>query len=34
LFLYETYYPLTDDLAVYPSEAEAEQVYNQSFGDL
>lgn len=34
LFLYETYYPLTDDLAVYSSEAEAEQVYNQSFGDL
>ncbi|KSU62073.1 hypothetical protein AS034_08035 [[Bacillus] enclensis] len=34
LFLYETYYPLTDDLAVYSSEAEAEQVYNQSFGEL
>ncbi|WP_175989660.1 transcriptional regulator SplA domain-containing protein [Bacillus sp. Marseille-Q1617] len=34
LFLYETYYPLTDDLAVYASEAEAEQVYSQSFGDL
>ncbi|MCA1056529.1 transcriptional regulator [Rossellomorea aquimaris] len=34
LFLYETYYPLTNELAVYASEAEAEQVYNQSFGDL
>ncbi|NQD66694.1 transcriptional regulator [Bacillus haikouensis] len=34
LFLYETYYPLSDDLAVYNSEEEAEQIYNQSFGDL
>jgi len=34
LFLYETYYPLTHEIAVYSSEAEAEQVYTQSFGDL
>ena len=27
LFLYETYYPLTNEVAVYSSEAEAEQAY-------
>jgi transcriptional regulator of the spore photoproduct lyase operon len=31
LFLYDTYYPLTNDLAVYSSEEEAEQVYQQYF---
>ena len=31
LFLYDTYYPLTNDLAVYASEEEAEQVYQQYF---
>ncbi len=33
LFLYETYYPLTDEVAVYASESEAEQAYQQYFGD-
>lgn len=32
LFLYETYYPLTDDVAVYQTEAEAETAYQQAFG--
>lgn len=32
LFLYDTYYPLTNEVAVYFSEAEAEQAYNQYFG--
>lgn len=34
LFLYETYYPLTNEIAVYSSEAEAEQAYQEYFGDL
>ncbi len=33
LFLYETYYPLTEEVAVYSSEAEAEQAYSHYFGD-
>lgn len=33
LFLYETYYPLTDEVAVYASESEAEQAYQQVFGN-
>lgn len=33
LFLYETYYPLTNEVAVYASEAEAERAYEQFFGD-
>ncbi|WP_077213605.1 transcriptional regulator SplA domain-containing protein [Bacillus dakarensis] len=33
LFLYETYYPLTDEVAVYANENEAEQAYQQYFGD-
>ena len=33
LFLYETYYPLTNEVAVYASEAEAERAYQQFFGD-
>ena len=33
LFLYETYYPLTNEVAVYASEAEAEHAYQQFFGD-
>ncbi|WP_059104997.1 transcriptional regulator SplA domain-containing protein [Shouchella shacheensis] len=32
LFLYETYYPLTDDVAVYQTEDEAENAYQQAFG--
>lgn len=32
LFLYETYYPLTDEVAVYPTAGEAEMAYNEAFG--
>lgn len=31
LFLYETYYPLTNEMAIYSSEQEAEQAYEQYF---
>ncbi|MFC4387225.1 transcriptional regulator SplA domain-containing protein [Gracilibacillus marinus] len=35
LFLYETYYPLTEEIAVYPNEQSAEAAYQQFFdGDL
>lgn len=33
LFLYETYYPLTNEVAVYSSREEAQQAYEQYFGD-
>ncbi len=32
IFLYETYYPLTNEMAVYESESEALQAYEQYFG--
>ena len=32
LFLYETYYPLNDDVAVYASASEAEHAYRDAFG--
>ncbi|MFC6334233.1 transcriptional regulator SplA domain-containing protein [Paenibacillus septentrionalis] len=32
LFLYETYYPLSDDVAVYPTASEAEEAYKEAFG--
>jgi len=32
LFLYETYYPLTDDIAVFSTEEEANQAYEFYFG--
>lgn len=32
LFLYETYYPLTDEVAVYPTASAAEQAYQDAFG--
>jgi transcriptional regulator of the spore photoproduct lyase operon len=32
LFLYETYYPLTEEIAVYPTANEAEFAYQESFG--
>ena len=32
VFLYETYYPLTDDMAIYRSEQEAETAYDYYFG--
>lgn len=34
LFLYETYYPLTDDFAIYPTENEAESAYQDAFGTV
>ncbi|GLI83349.1 transcriptional regulator SplA [Rossellomorea marisflavi] len=34
LFMYETYYPLTNEVAVYASEADAEAAYTQSFGQM
>ena len=32
LFLYETYYPLTEEVAVYPTANEAEFAYQEAFG--
>ncbi|WP_305853286.1 transcriptional regulator SplA domain-containing protein [Halobacillus amylolyticus] len=32
LFVYETYYPLTDEVAVYKTEDHAEQAYREAFG--
>jgi len=32
LFLYETYYPLNDDVAVFPTASEAENAYKEAFG--
>ncbi|MFD2706225.1 transcriptional regulator SplA domain-containing protein [Salibacterium lacus] len=32
LFLYETYYPLNDDIAVYETMQEAERDYAEAFG--
>lgn len=32
LFLYETYYPLNDEVAVYPTAMEAENAYQEAFG--
>jgi transcriptional regulator of the spore photoproduct lyase operon len=32
LFLHDTFYELSDELAVFPSEHEAEQAYYESFG--
>lgn len=32
LFLYETYYPLSDEIAIYSTEEEANQAYNYYFG--
>jgi len=34
LFLYETYYPLTDEFAIYPTESEAESAYQDAFGTV
>ncbi len=33
LFLYETYYPLSDEIAVYATEEEANQAYNFYYGE-
>lgn len=32
LFIHETYYPITEELAIYKSEEEAEQAYQEAFG--
>lgn len=32
LFIHETYYPLTDEFAVFKSETEAEQAFFDAFG--
>ncbi|MEH7128340.1 transcriptional regulator SplA domain-containing protein [Neobacillus drentensis] len=32
LFIYETYYPLTEEIAVYSSMEEAEVAYQDAFG--
>lgn len=34
VFLYETYYPLTEDMAIYRSEEEATKAYNYYFGSV
>ncbi|WLR59307.1 transcriptional regulator SplA domain-containing protein [Guptibacillus hwajinpoensis] len=34
LFLYETYYPLDSDMAIYHTEAEAEEAYATYFGSI
>ncbi|RLQ97355.1 transcriptional regulator SplA domain-containing protein [Falsibacillus albus] len=34
IFLYDNYYPLTDEVAVYATEAEAEEAYQYYFGDM
>lgn len=33
LFLYETYYPLSDEIAVYSTEEEANQAFNYYYGN-
>lgn len=33
LFLYETYYPLTEEIAVFQTEEEAKQAYEYYFDD-
>ncbi|WP_033707400.1 transcriptional regulator SplA domain-containing protein [Bacillus mycoides] len=34
LFLYENYYPLTNEMAVYSTEEEANQPYTYYYGDI
>ena len=34
LFLYETYYPLTNEMAIYSTEEEANQAYTYYYGDV
>ncbi len=33
LFLYETYYPLSNEIAIYSTEEEANQAYNYYYGN-
>ncbi|MEK4248530.1 transcriptional regulator SplA domain-containing protein [Paenibacillus sp. FSL W7-1287] len=32
LFMYETYYPLNEEVAVYQTASEAEEAYREAFG--
>ena len=32
LFIYETYYPINDEFAIYQTASEADQAYNEAFG--
>lgn len=32
LFLYETFYPINDEMAIYPTLKDAEAAYNEYFG--
>lgn len=34
LFAYDTYYPLSDEFAIFSTEEEAEMAYHEAFGDL
>lgn len=34
LFAYDTYYPLSDEFAIFSTEEEAEMAYQEAFGDL
>lgn len=34
LFFHDTYYPLSNDFAIFKSESEAEEAYQEAFGDL
>jgi transcriptional regulator of the spore photoproduct lyase operon len=34
LFLYENYYPLSNEVAVYTTEEEAQQAYSYYYGDV
>ncbi|WP_026677263.1 transcriptional regulator SplA domain-containing protein [Fictibacillus gelatini] len=34
LFLYESYYPLSSDIAIYATEEEARQAYNYYYGNF
>ncbi|MDQ0272049.1 transcriptional regulator SplA domain-containing protein [Cytobacillus purgationiresistens] len=34
LFLYETYYPVSEDMAIYSSEEEANAAYTYYYGDV
>lgn len=34
LFVHETYYPLSDEFALFKSEDEAEQAYTDAFGTI
>lgn len=34
LFIHETYYPMNDEVAIFKTEQEAEQVYQEAFGTV